>query len=74
MTAPKPDEFGRYRVAETVGGKTRHYSTVRYLPGVHAIVQGPDAAASYPNGQARPPKFHPQSKPATTTEATPKGA
>lgn len=73
---PNPDEFGRYRVAEVVGGKTRHYSTSRYLPGVHAIVQGPDAAASYDNGQERPPKFNvaEPTPPNPPNKTTPKGA
>lgn len=54
---PTPDEFGRYRVAETVDGQTRHYSTRRFIPGAHRIVEGPDAKASFKNGQERPPKF-----------------
>lgn len=82
---PTPDQFGRFRVAETVDGKTRHYSTKRFLPGVHKIVEGPDAAASFANGQERPPKFPAPAKPsadsrtaqpatATPTADSPKGA
>lgn len=74
MPEPTPDRFGRYRVAEKVGGKTRHYSTRRYLPGVHAIVTGPDAAASYDNGQERPPKFNVAEPTPPNTNTTPKGA
>lgn len=73
---PTPDQFGRFRVAEVVGGKTRHYSTSTYIQGVHTIVQGPDSAASFDNGQERPPKFNvgdkPADKPADST--SPKGA
>ena len=55
---PSPDQFGRYRVAEVVGGRTRHYSTTTFLPGVHTIVTGPDAQASDDSGGPRPPKFN----------------
>ena len=58
MTDPTPDMFGRYRVAEVVGGLTRHYSTSCFLPGVHTIVTGPDAQASDDSGGPRPPKFN----------------
>lgn len=68
---PQPDRFGRFRVAEKVGGKTRHYSTTRFLPGAHKIVTGPDAAASFDNGQERPAKFGPAPK---TDPDSPKGA
>lgn len=78
---PTPDEFGRYRVAETVDGRTRHYSTRRYIPGAHKIVTGPDSAASYSNGEERPAKFNTQdtksetkTKAATADADSPKGA
>lgn len=81
MSDPKPDQFGRYRVAETIDGKTRHYSTARYIPGVHRIVEGPDAAASYANGQPRPALHNvrdtqrpPAQQPAQSTTTAPKGA
>lgn len=75
---PTPDRFGRFRVAETVDGKTRHYSTKRFLPAVHKIVEGgPDADASYSNGQERPPKFPAAAESKSRTKSTtdsPKGA
>ena len=55
---PTPDEYGRYRVAEKVDGHTRHYTSSVFVPGVHAIVTGPDADASYLDGTPRPPKFN----------------
>lgn len=58
MSLPQPDRFGRFRVAETIDGKTRHYSTKSFIPGVHRIVAGPDAQASYDSGDPRPPKFN----------------
>lgn len=67
MPDPTPDAFGRYRVAETVGGKTRHYSTKRYMPGAHTIVPGP---ASYENGDELPMKRNVAEQP----PASPKGA
>lgn len=69
MSDPKPDQFGRYRVSEKVGGRTRHYSTKAFIPGAHSIVPGP---ASYPNGDELPPKFNISEQPPAAQ--SPKGA
>lgn len=51
---PDPDRHGWYRVAETVGGHTRHYSTRAFSPSAHRIVPGPASDAA---GNPLPPKF-----------------
>lgn len=75
MSDPTPDAHGRYRVAEVIDGKTRHYSTARYIPGKHTIVTGPDAAASDDNGNERPPKHNVAGRAHTPAPTdSPKGA